>query len=366
MMENARAMPFAPDERQDAVAIGVPRIFLAPLLVLLAASCTRPPPGSRGDWGEVAVGYLDRRALAWVNDPPQVGQNYPCAMSCHTTHPFLAARGALGRPSSALATVRAKIEARVTSVTDWKQAVPFYGRRGSALAQRSLATEAVLNAATLALHDAASGPLREVTLRAYEAMWQMQGADGAWEWLKFNLEPWESADDFGAALAALAVGLLPSGEPRTGHEAQVQKLVGYLRRRVAAMALHDKAVLLWAAVRLPELLAPPEREGIATELRSLQREDGGWSIAGWGRGRRAMPNPAATSDGYATALATFVLCRAGHRGDAVARGTAWLRSHQRVDGSWPGRSLNRDRDLNHGFMSDAATAFAALALTSCP
>ena len=28
----------------------------------------------------------------------------------------------------------------------------------------------------------------------------------------------------------------------------------------------------------------------------------------------------------------------------LAKGFAWLRSHQRTDGSWPGRSVNKERD----------------------
>ena len=74
------------------------------------------------------------------------------------------------------------------------------------------------------------------------------------------------------------------------------------------------------------------------------------------------------SDGYATGLATLALLRAD-RADEVRlqRALDWLREHQsRWNGSWNGYSLNvRRRNPfreTTGFMDDAATAFASLAL----
>ena len=49
----------------------------------------------------------------------------------------------------------------------------------------------------------------------------------------------------------------------------------------------------------------------------------------------------------------------------LARGLAWIRSHQCEDGSWPGRSVNKERDpatFIGKLMSDAGTAFVAQAL----
>ena len=89
------------------------------------------------------------------------------------------------------------------------------------------------------------------------------------------------------------------------------------------------------------------------------------------------------SDGYATGLATFALkgCGTGdeacgseadasRHADATTRGLAWLASHQDpATGAWFASSLNKQRDPASDagkFMSDAATAYAVLALTKAP
>ena len=75
------------------------------------------------------------------------------------------------------------------------------------------------------------------------------------------------------------------------------------------------------------------------------------------------------SDGYATGLATLALeSAAGARTQPqIKRGLAWLVSHQDpTTGAWFATSLNKQRDPASDagkFMSDAATAYAVLALT---
>jgi prenyltransferase/squalene oxidase-like repeat protein len=311
-----------------------------------------------------AAQHLDRRALAWVNETPDAGENFKCALSCHTTHPFLAVRALLPMPSGALDEVRKRIEARVLENEDWSAATPFYGKPGSKLERLSRGTEAVMAAVTLALSDVAGGrDTGPVTSRAFDHMWSMQDADGAFPWLAFELEPWESSSDFGAAIALVACGSAPARAKQD--RARVEKLAEYVRARLANEArpigVHDQAVLLWATRRLPDLLDPIARAKIAGRLRVLQRPDGGWSLATWVRGKR--PNLSIESDGYASALAAIALAESeGATANGVRRGLEWLASHQNPDGSWPARSVNADAAENDLFMSDAATGYAAYAL----
>ena len=76
----------------------------------------------------------------------------------------------------------------------------------------------------------------------------------------------------------------------------------------------------------------------------------------------------ARSDGYATGLITFVLEQAGIATEdpRLQRGLSWLaRNQNKAEGSWPSLSLSQRRNPSSNvghFMSDAATAYAVLAL----
>lgn len=197
-------------------------------------------------------------------------------------------------------------------------------------------------------------------------MWAEQRADGTWDWLEFGLEPWETRNDLGAALAALVAGSVPASS--TGAQAAgTTKLVGYIQKRLDSMVLHDRAMVLWASGKLTSLLDPARAGAIAAELGATQLEDGGFSLGAWGQGHLAKDS-ATESDGYATAIAVLALCsgtaQGTMRGD-VQRGLSWLAHNQAEEGSWPGRSVNADTTQVEGFMTDAATAYASLALMTC-
>jgi hypothetical protein len=245
--------------------------------------------------------------------------------------------------------------------------VPFYGQNADEKTTQSNATEAVLNAAALALDDVGSGAGLSASSRsALDLMWSRQGADGAWAWLEFGLEPWETRNDFGAALAALVAGSIPA-RSSPAQAAGTTQLVGYVQGRLNSMVLHDRAMVLYASGKLTTLLQPAQAERIATDLAATQLANGGFSLGAWGQGALAS-QVANTSDGYATAVAVLALCTGitdGAKRTDARRALGWLAHNQGQDGSWPGQSVNATTEEVKGFMTDAATAYASLAITLC-
>jgi squalene-hopene/tetraprenyl-beta-curcumene cyclase len=263
--------------------------------------------------------------------------------------------------------------------------------------RESRGTEAVLNTLILASADAAQSR-REPgipTQQALKRLWETQRSDGAWDWLDFGLEPFETADGvyFGATLAALAVGSLPSSsvvrtiDTRSG----VERLRGYLKERYAAQSLFNRTWLLLASTRLKDLLTTAQRSALISEIQGRQREDGGWSLESMGSWRWSKTSAPfrppgltdatllAQSDGYATGLIAYTLRQTGLPvgQPSVSRGLQWLRANQQHVQvgqnswqAWRAHSLNFDRERGgekgepwrRMFMSDSATAFAVLAL----
>ncbi len=381
--------------------------LVLPLFAMAAAACatetnedelvessesglTNPLASLRTDWKVRASAYLDVRANLWLTSPPQIG-NVRCAMSCHTTFPHLMTRAMLlpktandagADGATALATpttadgggtspsvgdvARGRFETRVAEAAA-ETSIPFYGSGTSAKVKESHATEAILNAAALSFDDLGSGrPLTAAAKTALDVMWSEQRADGTWDWLEFGLEPWERGDDWGAALAALVAGTVPANTS-PGQAAGTAKVKTYLRGHVATMALHDRAMTLWASSKLTGLLTPAEVASIVSALAPTQLVDGGFSLGSWGRGHQAA-TVADKSDGYATALAALALCTGTPNGKDrpdVHRALKWLATHQAIDGSWPGQSVNSTSDRARGFMTDASTAYATIAITTC-
>jgi squalene-hopene/tetraprenyl-beta-curcumene cyclase len=221
-------------------------------------------------------------------------------------------------------------------------------------------------------------------------MWALQQTSGnekgAWLWQEFRLTPWESSESpyFGATLAALAVGVAP-GTYASSPEIQnnLKSLREYLRRGYPDQTLLNRLGLLWASTKLPGLLTPDEQEKSIAEILEKQRSDGGWCLSRllqsskyWGipsawfmRRRNDWSPQDQNSDGLATGYVAFVLQQAGVRRDDshLNHALVWLAQNQdRAEGSWRAYSLNRKRDpsSNEGrFMTDAATAFAVMALS---
>lgn len=318
--------------------------------------------GLRDDWRELAGGYMETRADKWVKSPPAIS-NVPCAMSCHTTFPYTLARHSIatkmGTPAADKA--RAAFETRVGL---GEGATPFYGKAGDAKTKESASTEALLNGVALTLDEVWSKkPLSDASKAALERMWATQGTDGTWAWLEYKLEPWETRNDFGAAISLMALGSIPANSTAS-QAAGTTKVVSYLKSRLTTMAMHDRVILLWTSSFMKDTLSAEERASIADEIVGKQLEDGGFSAGGWGKGARAAA-VAGTSDGYATAIAALALCTEPSRKAETQKALQWLAKNQADDGSWPGQSVNVTDAQNKMFMTDAATAYAVLALTQC-
>lgn len=332
-----------------------------------------------------AATYLDRRLDWWTEWPRAQRDHDTFCVSCHTAVPYAVSRHAL-RQALGEKTLSANEQRLLDNVTKrvrlWKEVAPFYNdaEHGIYKSVESRGTESVLNALILSTHDAETGKLSDDTRTAFDSMWAEQQTsedkEGAWLWLRFNNEPWEADDSgyYGAALAAVAVGSAPENY-RASPEIQpnLKKLRQYLNRESAKQTAINRAVLLWAAARMPGLIEPEQQKAIITELQEKQQADGGWSLASmvgdWKRHDGTQQE--VKSDGYATGLVTFALQQAGvpAENSQLQRGLAWLIDNQdKKEGFWPGYSLNKNREHHISpqtalFMNDASTAYAVLALS---
>ena len=149
--------------------------------------------------------------------------------------------------------------------------------------------------------------------------------------------------------------------------------------------------MLLASSRLSGLLSREQISVLAASLEGKQNADGGWSLYSLGPWTWSKASPPfepkgkpdvallSKSDGYVTGLITYALRQAGLPADnpSLKRATVWLESNQRecqIDQNrwkcWRTYSLNHDQEHGGGegepwrrmFMSEGATAFAALAL----
>ena len=352
----------------------------------IAAYLDQPETKIASSWDQrAAAAYLDRRAGWWMEWPKAARDHETFCVSCHTAVPYALSRPALRK---ALAEeVPSVIERRLLDnvtkrVRLWKEVAPFYSDadRGVHKTVESRGTESVLNALILSSNDAQNGQLSHDTRTALDNMWAEQqttgNKKGAWLWLRFANEPWEADDSdyYGATLAAVAAGTAPENyRARPEIQNNVKMLRDYLNRECAAQTTINRVVLLWASARLPGLLDPERQKAIINEVLGKQQADGGWSLSslvgGWKR-EDGTPQEV-KSDGYATGLITFALQQAGipRENAQQKQGLAWLEGNQsKTEGFWLAYSLNKDKEHHLTpatalFMSDAATAYAVLALT---
>ncbi|PYS14755.1 MAG: hypothetical protein DMG15_06970 [Acidobacteria bacterium] len=336
-----------------------------------------------GVWNsKSAAVYLDQRLSWWITWKDAERDHGTFCISCHTALPYALGRPALRavlREQGPSANERRLLENVTKRVRLWAEVLPFYSdeKNGAPKTAEARGTEAVLNALILTSYEAGNTKLSDDAGLALDNMWALQlksGQEkGAWIWLNFHNEPWEADDSqfWGATLAALAIGNTPE-DYRSGKVSELRLLTEYLQQEERTQPLLNRLFLLWASTKIPDLLAAKQQRSIIDEVLGKQQEDGGWSTsslmaATWKR-RDGTPLEK-KSDGYATGLVSFVLQRAGlSTRSELKQALAWLVKNQnKAEGLWPATSLNKERDPASDpgrFMSDAATAYAVLALTA--
>ena len=214
-------------QRRLLWSVGPPPTTLACVMGICLALGPSPVESQRwpalaAEWDQAAAAdYLDRRQVWWRTWPNAARDHGTSCVSCHTTLPYALARSALRSPLGETgptipeANLLADVSKRVAL---WNEVDPYYPDQtvGLPKTSESRGTEAILNALILSSRDAREGQLASETRQAFENLWKLQftrgeGA-GGWAWLYFGLAPWESegAAYFGAALAAVAVGVAPN------------------------------------------------------------------------------------------------------------------------------------------------------------
>ena len=380
------------------------RVLAAAFAVLLASvslGARAPGDESSTKWDKAAAArYLDARMdLWWTKAKPlkSPGGDTKC-LSCHTAIPYALARPALRKAMGVAAatahetTILNTVRTRMAHLDDQQ---PFYDHTDDKKIE-SRGVEAVMNAFLLTSHDLDTGATAPsaVTQQALARLWAVQRADGAWDWLNFGLEPYETSDAVfhGATVAAMAAGSATgrAASATEAGQAGVRKLRAYLSDNASAQRLFNRTWALLASSRLSGVLSTAQREAVVRDLAAAQRPDGGWSLADlgewrWSKDAGPYTAPGATdaaqlsaSDAYATGLVVYAMKQAGLGArPAVQKGLTWLRTNQQAmragDESWaPWRAHSLNFDREHGgdkgepwrrmFMSDLATAFAVLAL----
>ena len=327
---------------------------------------------------EMAARYLDSAALNW--------QKTHACTACHTMMPYMMARPALNGLSPQSAEVRQFFEEVAAGK---REAMPDYTCKDVDGAV------AIGVASAMAINDrGTTAKLHPLTRHALDRMWMLQRADGGWEWPFRDTPPLKLNEHYGVTLAAIGAGMAPDDYANTPAAKAGLDGVRRFLTRTKAVSLHQRAMTLWASVYVDRLLTADAKAEIVSNLMTVQRPDGGWSLAslvdntddpslkeserainakaetGYGTeflayvGRDVDYKSSLASDGYATGFVIYVVRQTGLPASDVRlqRGIAWLKSNQRESGRWftPSQAWHKQN-----LISNAGTAYAVLALEAC-
>ncbi len=329
----------------------------------------------------LAARYLDSAALS-------LQKTHTCT-ACHTMFPYLMARPVLNGVSAPSGEVRQFFE---EIVAGRREAMPSYTCEDLDAVRAAVA---IGTATALAMNDRwTTGRLHPATRQALESMWRVHRPDGGWDWPFRDTPPLKVREHYAVTLAAIGVGMAP--DDYRNSEAATRGLAG-VRRYLAntlPVSLHERGMLLWASVYVPDLLTSEEQRQIVDELLAVQRPDGGWSLAslidnthdpllvdaqpaidaraepGYGSkfllylGRDGVYQSSLASDGYVTGFVIFVARQAGvpASDERLRQGVGWLKTHQRASGGWftPSQAWHSEN-----LIANAGSCYAVLALYAC-
>jgi hypothetical protein len=245
-------------------------------------------PADPAGWDpKAAASYLDTRAASWAAWPNAQRDHGTFCISCHTTLPYAMARPVLRHVLGETAPGSAEnriLDNLLTRARGYKDIEPFYPdqTRGVPKTSESRAIESVMNALVLVTRDSERGHLSPDSQTALTVMWSLQmrtgPQNGAWTWLNFGYEPWESSNSayFGASMAALAIGTAPDGYVSNADiQDNVKSLRGYFAREFDKQSELNRLMVLWASGRMSGLITPEQRSTLVDHTFAMQMADGG-------------------------------------------------------------------------------------------
>lgn len=299
--------------------------------------------------------YLDERNKKWADEQK--------CLCCHTTLPYVLSRAFDSQSSQNFK----KFEVVAREGTENPSRRPWYTSDHAGV--NSYPTESVLNAITLIMYDRkqTDPKLRPVTLKSIERIFENLDQSGGLHWLDFDLQPFESKQGelWGNSMAILAIEMAEKYSNYRAPQDKYRQLKKLLINQRTSLNLNEKSVLIWAHSMNDKILSPELLAQFANDIANSQKSTGAWNQKSF------IPDGRMEEDAYATSMGLLALVKSKSHPEAARKAAAWLLTKQRTSEQfglqeprnfWVTTSMNRDRNLNNLFSSDAATGFATLAL----